>query len=643
MKKRILRLILVFILLFILSMSVVASKNDVTIMIDSQEVEFNAASGEPFIDANGRTQVPLRVVMEQYGCRVEWDGSNNTAVITKSQTKVVVPIGQSYIMVNGETVIIDTAAVIRNGRTYLPIRAVLEAFGADVNWDNGTVYVTSSTSGEFENIYIDKDGSLIFELANGNKINAGSVSDGKDGKNGKDGQNGVDGVSVTNAYVDDAGNLMIELSSGRTINAGNIGVGGSMSELTFADYPVGTKFFLTQPTGAFDVTVYIDDTPYVVEFDSVYYELTNKYDFGDANAMEYNNGWTRFFPYHVVLHASGRTETSLQGSKLTLSLSGEYTGLGNYATTINKDGSFNIEGSIGGKKPQALYFYMLDIEKPTIEEEIENYPQFNGTLRTSNAGVEMIKDLEGFIQRPTWDVGQYSVGYGCSSTYAEKYGFDPNSMTKDQAHQLLLFVLNEMEDSLDKFLDLNGIVVDQYQYDALMSFTYNNGKGAINGTSRIGKLLLSRDYTVNEMASAFGIYCHTGTGKNAVVQDHLVSRRIREAKLFLYGAYNFNDVEKKFCRLTYSGNVPSVYPDVALYLQGSPYQILFDADPSSDYANDGMYFVGWYTEDGEKITAETLVRDNLTVYPMWSDTPEDPELFQNGTPHVHTGPALSPK
>ena len=82
----------------------------------------------------------------------------------------------------------------------------------------------------------------------------------------------------------------------------------------------------------------------------------------------------------------------------------------------------------------------------SVSAEDGDSPKFEGTLRISDEGIEMIKDLEGFIKTPTWDVAQYSVGYGCSSTYAEKYGFDPTGMSEEEAHQLMLFVLDEMED-----------------------------------------------------------------------------------------------------------------------------------------------------------------------------------------------------
>ena len=263
----------------------------------------------------------------------------------------------------------------------------------------------------------------------------------------------------------------------------------------------------------------------------------------------------------------------------------------------------------------------------------EESPLFEGTLRISEAGIEMIQDLEGYIAKPWHDVSQYSIGYGCSTDYARKYGFSTDYLSEEEAHQLMLFVLDGMEDAVDSFLEKYDITVNQYQYDALMSLTYNLGKLWIGDDTRLGELLIEGNYTVNELASAFGIYCHTGSGESAKVLDHLVSRRIREAKLFLYGAYDFSDVEEKFCRLTYEGNVPPDYSDVALYLQDSPYQVLFDPDPSDA---DGAYFAGWYTDDGELLTPDMEVEDNLTVHAEWSDYPVDVELETYAAPYVCT-------
>lgn len=241
-------------------------------------------------------------------------------------------------------------------------------------------------------------------------------------------------------------------------------------------------------------------------------------------------------------------------------------------------------------------------------------------LTTSDSCIEMIQDLEGYIQSPIWDAAQYSIGYGCSTAYAEKYGFSTEYLTEEEAHALLVLVLRDMETDLDRFLLQYRIDVNQYQYDALMSFTYNLGSKWMNPDSRLGSLLIEGNYTENELASAMGVYCHVGTGEDAKIEPHLVDRRIREIKLFLYGAYNLDDVEQKFCTLKYDAGEGTAETDVSFHLVGQPYGILFDAEPPEG-ENTYIYFAGWYTASGELITERTIVTQSETVYAKWSDTP----------------------
>lgn len=116
----------------------------VSVSIDGSNIAFNNSTGSPFIDSGNRTLVPLRSTMETYGCEVFWDNESNKAIVYKDGVTVVCPIGKNYIIVNGQTITIDTAAVIVNGRTYLPIRCVLEAVGAAVGW-NGTAKTVTVT------------------------------------------------------------------------------------------------------------------------------------------------------------------------------------------------------------------------------------------------------------------------------------------------------------------------------------------------------------------------------------------------------------------------------------------------------------------------------------------------------------------
>ena len=157
------------------------------VRIDNQNVQFTEGSGVPFIDSAHRTQVPFRQTMEAFGCVVDWDNGTRTAVAEKDGITVEVPIDQPYIFKNGQKILNDTAALIKDGRTYLPIRAVLEAFGAQVDWDNNsqTVLVfTDSTGtimevhfidvGQADAIFIDY-GSYEILVDGGNKGNGGQI------------------------------------------------------------------------------------------------------------------------------------------------------------------------------------------------------------------------------------------------------------------------------------------------------------------------------------------------------------------------------------------------------------------------------------------------------------------------------------
>lgn len=96
----------------------------------------NWTDARPYIDGNNRTMVPFRASMEACGLTVSWDGQKREAAVTDGYTIVKVPIDKRVITINGKNKNIDTNAVIKGGRTYLPIRAVAEAFGYNVCWSS---------------------------------------------------------------------------------------------------------------------------------------------------------------------------------------------------------------------------------------------------------------------------------------------------------------------------------------------------------------------------------------------------------------------------------------------------------------------------------------------------------------------------
>lgn len=144
MKKIIFTITIV--LMLVMSTVVAFAQDEITVTIDSNKVEFNSELGTPFIDQNYRTQVPFRATLEKFGAKVDWNNETHVAIATKGDITVEVPVGLNYILKNGEKIDIDTAAIIENDRTFLPIRAVVEAFGSEIQWDKGlnTVVITST-------------------------------------------------------------------------------------------------------------------------------------------------------------------------------------------------------------------------------------------------------------------------------------------------------------------------------------------------------------------------------------------------------------------------------------------------------------------------------------------------------------------
>lgn len=110
----------------------------VTVRVNGYNVAF--PDGQPYVDENSRTMIPVRFVTEQLGAKVSWDNAAQTAVIEKDGIRIDIPIGKSDLKVtqNGkaDTVKMDTAAVLKDGRTYVPIRYVAEALGAYVDYSD---------------------------------------------------------------------------------------------------------------------------------------------------------------------------------------------------------------------------------------------------------------------------------------------------------------------------------------------------------------------------------------------------------------------------------------------------------------------------------------------------------------------------
>lgn len=92
-----------------------------------------------------RTMVPLRAIFEALGATVIWEDTTQTVSAQRGTDIVTATIGQVNMQVNNEIKEMDIAPLIINGRTLVPARFVAEAFNCKVNWDgeNRIVYIST--------------------------------------------------------------------------------------------------------------------------------------------------------------------------------------------------------------------------------------------------------------------------------------------------------------------------------------------------------------------------------------------------------------------------------------------------------------------------------------------------------------------
>jgi FtsP/CotA-like multicopper oxidase with cupredoxin domain len=120
----------------------------IVLQIDNPEITINGiskkidAQGSKPIIKNGRTLLPIRVIIESLGGTVEWNAKEQKVTITLNGHSIILWIVKTTALVDGSKTTLDVASQIINGRTYLPLRFIAENLNALVQWDQSTKTVT---------------------------------------------------------------------------------------------------------------------------------------------------------------------------------------------------------------------------------------------------------------------------------------------------------------------------------------------------------------------------------------------------------------------------------------------------------------------------------------------------------------------
>lgn len=95
--------------------------------------------------SDGRIMVQLRDAATALGVSEEnllWDNATKTATFIKGDRAVQITVGKAQVVMNGTVLPTDKGAEIKDGRTYVSLRAAGVAFGAATEWDNATKTAT---------------------------------------------------------------------------------------------------------------------------------------------------------------------------------------------------------------------------------------------------------------------------------------------------------------------------------------------------------------------------------------------------------------------------------------------------------------------------------------------------------------------
>lgn len=109
------------------------------VRINGQLLEFD--NQYPLLETvNGETYtlIPIRGVSEALNADVEWDGKNQTVEISKDGRDMTLFIDSDTAILDGEEIELEMSAKIKNDRTMVPLRFVMEAFDIEVEWDQDT-------------------------------------------------------------------------------------------------------------------------------------------------------------------------------------------------------------------------------------------------------------------------------------------------------------------------------------------------------------------------------------------------------------------------------------------------------------------------------------------------------------------------
>lgn len=134
-----------FIALAVLTSIVYAAENvEISFRIGDNDLSINGNLVDtvaPYIVGEGVTLVPVRVITEAFGARVDWRQETKEVDLSVDNKTMTLAVGSKNVTLNGKNINIDAAPELSDDTTMVPLRFISENFGAEVKYDNGHITV----------------------------------------------------------------------------------------------------------------------------------------------------------------------------------------------------------------------------------------------------------------------------------------------------------------------------------------------------------------------------------------------------------------------------------------------------------------------------------------------------------------------
>lgn len=237
----------------------------------------------------------------------------------------------------------------------------------------------------------------------------------------------------------------------------------------------------------------------------------------------------------------------------------------------------------------------------------------------------LIKNYEGFEDTAYKLPGEdnWTIGWGHSGPDVHQ----GDKITPEDAEKLFNRDIKVFENSVNSWNDQYGLNLNQNQFDALVSITYNFGAywvEANSGDWRLANYVQSgfKDASGNrlpdlEIADAFGVLCSSARK----ILPGLITRRINEAEIFLYNNYHTDNTHFVYTILNPNGGTLTSGNRVAIFYKDQPYGTLPAAVSASGQAP------SYWAETDENgklitpispITASTIANKNRSLIAVWN-------------------------